>query len=479
MPGAKGAKGWVPRVRRVLGVGGLAALLMSGDAAMQAPAIETTPVQLVSTDGPVYSVAWAPDGRVLASVAFGQVNLWRPGVDTPVATFSQHTSFVRAVAFSPNGASVASVGEDVRIWRAETREQTAVLDTAPARSVAWSPDGTSVAVGGESGHLQVWRVADRQRLHSSWLGATISSVSWSPDGRKLAVGAINAKASIWDATTGRLLMVLRATSLPRNDVNGISWSPHGRLLATAQGARGAGDIQLWDPETGKLLQRLTGGGGWLRALSWSLDGEWIASGGEDGQVRIWNVQTGAIADARRIAPQPIWTVAWSPDGRVLAAGAGAFNSRTVTGTLARWPAPLTVLLSASSASHARSVETALLERGRGVATPVARPALAATTFRDGGAHGTVIGPDPPFGNLETSFVEADIRAIGIGSGGAFQVQCREKAFLVMFGRSWDEVAAGEWAAFLSLDGTLVLARNTASAAAASGCVAGDPVFISK
>ena len=274
-------------------------------------------------------------------------------------------------------------------------------------------------------------------------------------------------------------MVLRATSLPRNDVNGISWSPHGRLLATAQGARGAGNInsgiqRRQAPAKADRGRRL------VACAQLVADGEWIASGGEDGQVRIWNVQTGAIADARRIAPQPIWTVAWSPDGRVLAAGAGAFNSRTVTGTLARWPAPLTVLLSASSASHARSVETALLERGRGVATPVARPALAATTFRDGGAHGTVIGPDPPFGNLETSFVEADIRAnrdrqrrrvSGPVSGEGVPRHVRQVMGRGRRRRMGRVSFPGRY--------TSVPARNTASAAAASGCVAGDPVFISK
>jgi dipeptidyl aminopeptidase/acylaminoacyl peptidase len=416
-------------------------------------------------------------------VGYEQVNLWRPGVEAPLRTLSAHSGFVRAVTWSPDGTSIASAGQDgsVRIWNADTLQQTTMIDTAaPARALKGSPDGSRLAVGGESGRLQIWRAAGPERVHSAWTGATISSVSWSPDGRRLAVGGINGKASVWNATTGALLIILRVSDLARNDVNGLTWSPHGRLLASAQGARGAGDIRLWDPDGGKVVQTLTGGGGgWLRAVGWSPDGQWIAAGGEEGDVRIWNVETGEVAATRRIGPQPVWSVAWSPDGRLLAAGTGAFDSRSVPGTLTVWAAPVTVLPAGRASAHAQVVEAALIERGKNVAKPTPRPALPATVFKDAAAYGMVPGLDPPFGNLETSFIESDIRALGIAAGDTFHLQCREKTFGVLLGTTWSDVARGEWAAFFSLEGTLIIARNTASAVEASGCAAGSRVFVSK
>jgi WD40 repeat protein len=224
---------------------------------------------------------------------------------------------------------------------------------------------------------------------------------------------------------------------------------------------------------------LTGGGGWLRALGWSADGRWIAAGGEEGTVRIWNVDTGAVTATQPLGPQPVWSLAWSPDGRSLAMGTGTFDSRTPSGTLALWPTPVPVSDSASASGTAQRVEAAILARGRNAPLPEPRRAPPPSAFSDGGAYGSVLGPDPPFGNLETSFVEADLIALGISLGTVFQFQCRDKTFRVKFGTSWADVAAGEWAAFVSLDKTLVVSRNNASAATASGCAAGDRVFVSK
>lgn len=102
-----------------------------------------------------------------------------------------------------------------------------------------------------------------------------------------------------------------------------------------------------------------------------------------------------------------------------------------------------------------------------------------TVFKDGGAYGTVTRVELPFGNLDTSFVESDVQSIGIASGDAFQVRCRDKAFDILLGKNFRDVPSGEWVAFSSLQGTLKIARNFASAAEASGCKAGDSLFVSK
>jgi len=125
-------------------------------------------------------------------------------------------------------------------------------------------------------------------------------------------------------------------------------------------------------------------------------------------------------------------------------------------------------------------------RMNGVVPPASQPvpvertsASVATVFKDGGAFGTVARVELPFGNLITSFVEADFRSIGIAAGKSFQLRCRDNTFNVLLGRGFGDVPLGEWVAFLSAQGTFTIARNLANAAETSGCMSGDSLFVSQ
>ncbi len=131
-------------------------------------------------------------------------------------------------------------------------------------------------------------------------------------------------------------------------------------------------------------------------------------------------------------------------------------------------------------------QLAVYLRMSGIVPPASQPRPVepasppvATVFRDGGASGTVTRVDLPFGNLLTSFVEADLRSIGIASGDFFQLRCHDRTLNVFFGRGFADVPVGDWVAFRSAQGTLTIARNSANAAEASGCTTGDGLFVSQ
>jgi WD40 repeat protein len=54
-------------------------------------------IELKGTDGPIFGLAWAPDGQTLATTGFKQVHLWRTGAAVPLRTFRAHTDLVRSV----------------------------------------------------------------------------------------------------------------------------------------------------------------------------------------------------------------------------------------------------------------------------------------------------------------------------------------------------------------------------------------------
>jgi WD40 repeat protein len=114
---------------------------------------------------PVWSVAFSPDGRTLASASGDRtIKLWNVPAGAERATLRGHTDQVDAVAFSPDGKLLASAGHDrtVRLWDLTTLKEHTVFQGHASRvtCVAFSPDGQWLASGSYDKTVRLWPVGE-------------------------------------------------------------------------------------------------------------------------------------------------------------------------------------------------------------------------------------------------------------------------------------------------------------------------------
>ncbi|MSP13656.1 MAG: hypothetical protein EXR62_11960 [Chloroflexi bacterium] len=274
--------------------------------------------------GQVYSVAFSPDGKTLASGS-GTIILWDVATGHPLGQLkAERTSPWASVAFSPDGKTLASGSGDgtIILWDVATAQPLGSPLTghkAGVFSVAFSPDGKTLASGSVDGTVIFWDVAKGQPLGQPPTGhkGYMSSVAFSPDGKTLASGSGDGTVILWDVAKDQLLgSILTGHG---NQVRSVAFSPDGKALVSGNGD---GTVILWDVATRPPLgSSLTGHKGYVHGVAFSPDGKTLASGSGDGTVILWDMEkrqplgfplTGHKGQVR--------SVAFSPDGKTLASG---------------------------------------------------------------------------------------------------------------------------------------------------------------
>jgi WD40 repeat protein len=271
----------------------------------------------------VFSVAYSPDGRYLASGSIDQtIKIWEVATGKELRTLTGHSGGVFLVAYSPDGRYLASgsIDQTIKIWEVATGKELRTLTVYSylyGADVVYSPDGRYLASRSDDKTIKIWEVATGKELRTlTGHSGPVLSVVYSPDGRYLASGGglRDNTIKIWQVATGKVLRTLTGHS---DWVLSVVYSPDGRYLAS--GSRQT--IKIWQVATGKVLRTLTGHSDWVWSVVYSPDGRYLASGSYQ-TIKIWEVATGKELRTLTGHSHSVKSVVYSPDGRYLASGSG-------------------------------------------------------------------------------------------------------------------------------------------------------------
>jgi WD40 repeat protein/energy-coupling factor transporter ATP-binding protein EcfA2 len=227
-----------------------------------------------------------------------------------------HSGLVKDVAFSPDGTTLASAGQDriVALWNVArgTRRGELVGHEAAVRSVKYSPDGRLLASADRAGRVIVWNAASGAQIRQLAVhNEMLDGLAFSPDGRHLAAVGREKRTIVWDVDTGEQLYQLSGYG---GDLTELEYSPDGRTLAIADDE---GRVVLWRPADDGAVDLLDAGAQALLAVAISPDGRTLAAAGMDRMIRLFDLERHEQAGELVQHTLPVRGLVFTDDGRTL------------------------------------------------------------------------------------------------------------------------------------------------------------------
>jgi eukaryotic-like serine/threonine-protein kinase len=287
---------------------------------------------------PITAFAFGCNARRLAvGHQDGHIEVWNPSSGD--FQFSiKGPDRIYALAFNSDCSQLASVGNDIRVWDANSGREIAVLSSGISfiptdsmadsanflyNSVAFSPVGDKLFAGANN-HIKVWDTKHYQEVETLQLqgGDFLTDLVFSPDGSTLAAGSFPGLVTAWDLKSGKEIFNIQAH---RSSIRSLSLSPDGMRIATASEDKTA---KIWDIRSGQKRMTFLGHEKGIFSVCFSPDGNRLATGSSDGTARIWDVKSGKQISILRLEGRDFTSalVDFSPDGRQIATSfSGDYN----------------------------------------------------------------------------------------------------------------------------------------------------------
>jgi WD40 repeat protein/serine/threonine protein kinase len=290
----------------------------------------------------IFSLAFSPDGATLASGSLDQtVRLWSVATGEQVALRLGHLNVIRSMGFFDGGMRLASADWDgaVKVFDATSWSDAPTIDLGPP---SWS-FVRSISFGRGSAHVlcsswerALWDLDTRSAVLNvppGGIGEPFAT-ALSPDGRFFASGYQGGDVSVSETHSGTELW---RKSVHSGNITSIDYTPDGLRLASASVDH---TIRIWEAATGRVLLTIEGHDDGVSWIQFSPDGTRLASASDDGTAKIWDARDGSPIATFRGHRNAVQCVSFDADGRRVA-------SASVDQTVQIWEAatgrPLRVL----------------------------------------------------------------------------------------------------------------------------------------
>jgi WD40 repeat protein len=288
-----------------------------------APRVE----RIWSHGGPIYTVAGSPSGdHFFTGGPDGMARIWDSTRDEPASPALIHSQAVTDGAFSPDGKTLLTGCGDgaARLWDVGSGrlllgplwDAEHSKDAAAPRSgaqfdlrVSWSATGRFfVTIRGRV--AQVWEIKTARPVAPPMIAPLwIGSAEFMHGDALLLVGCADGSIRVWDVRTGKQQQVLEGSAHTSTHLPPVV-SPDGATVASAGSPQ---SIAFWDTQSGKRrpLLPLTHEGA-LCVARYSTEGQFLATGTEDGTVCLWRSADGRLVWKRRVTQGQVFALEFSP-----------------------------------------------------------------------------------------------------------------------------------------------------------------------